>query len=215
MSPPPSAISEQNVFLNVPFDPRYQSLFIALILGLTALGRQPRCVLEVPSSGQNRLDRIYGLLAGCENSIHDLSWVSLSGRFRLPRFNMPFELGMAFALTRQKSHRFFVLERQAFRLQISLSDLNGLDPHIHGGTQAGILRCVLDCFGTPHGSPSFSLLQTLASRLNRVVSTLLREQGFQTAFHPHIFRQIVRAASELAQAEGLISWNPAASKVPE
>lgn len=200
-----SAVSERNVFLNVPFDPRYQPLFTAIIAGLTALGRNPRCVLEVPSAGENRLDRIYSLIASCESSIHDLSWVSLSGRFRLPRFNMPFELGIAFALSRQRSHKFFVLERQAYRLQVSLSDLNGLDPHVHGGTQAGVLRCLLDCFGTPAGAPPFPLLQTLAARLSRVVSKLQREHGFPTLFHPYMFRQMVDAASDLAQAEDLIA----------
>jgi hypothetical protein len=41
-------------------------------------------------------------------------------------------------------------------------------------------------------------------RLNRVVSQFQREQGFQTPFQPHMFRQIGQAAGELAQAEGLI-----------
>ena len=201
---PSSGVIEKNVFLNVPFDRRYQPLLLAIVAGLTALGREPHCVLEVPSAGQSRLDRIYGLLSSCESSVNDLSWVSLSGQLRLPRFNMPFELGMAFALARQRSHRLFVLERQAHRLQASLSDLNGLDPHIHGGTQAGVLRCILDCFGTPSGAPPFPLLKTLVTRLNRAVSRLQREQGFQTPFHPYMFRQIVQAAGELAQAERLI-----------
>jgi hypothetical protein len=198
-------VPDQHVFLNVPFDSRYQSLFTALVAGLTALGRKPRCVLEIPSAGQSRLDRIYSLLATCDSSVHDLSWVNLSGRFRLPRFNMPFELGMAFSLSRQQHHRFFVLEQHPYRLQVSLSDLNGLDPHIHGGTQAGILRCILDCFGTPAGAPSFSLLQSLALRLSRVASKLQRDQGFQTLFHPYAFRQIVDAATEFAQREDLIA----------
>ena len=204
MSASPSVAPDQHVFLNVPFDKQYQPLFIALITGLTALGRKPHCVLEVPSAGQSRLDRTYRLLASCESSVHDLSWVGRFGKFQLPRFNMPFELGMAFALAQDRSHKFFVLERQRYRLQVSLSDLNGLDPHIHGGTQAGVLRCLLDCFGTPAGTPPFSLLRTLASRLNRIVSGLQREQGFHTLFHPYAFRQMVDAASGLAKAEGLI-----------
>jgi hypothetical protein len=210
----PADVLEKNVFLNVPFDRQYQPLFLALIAGLTALGREPHCVLEVPSAGQSRLDRIYGLLASCESSVHDLSRVRLSGQFRLPRFNMPFELGMAFALTRNRSHKLFVLERQIYRLQASLSDLNGLDPHIHGGTQTGVLRCILDCFGTPSGSPSFVLLRKLTARLNRVVSELQREQGLRTPFHPYMFRQVVRAAGELAQAEGLIALKSEKGSTP-
>lgn len=144
----------QNVFLNVPFDIRYSSIFTTLIGALTVLGYEPHCVLEVPSGGRNRLDRIYDLIESCGASIHDLSRVTLSGPLRVPRFNMPFELGVAYALTRKQPHQFFVFEAQAYRLQASLSDLNGHDPHIHGGTQDGVLRCVLDCFafGTPTGA---------------------------------------------------------------
>jgi hypothetical protein len=68
-----------SVFLNVPFDPRYQSLFVALIGGLTALGRKPHCVLEVPST-DHRLKRISELMARCQASVHDLSYGGLSGR---------------------------------------------------------------------------------------------------------------------------------------
>jgi len=55
----------KSVFLNVPFDKGYGPLFVALIAGLAGLGRKPRCVLEVPSGGRNRLDRIFGLIASC------------------------------------------------------------------------------------------------------------------------------------------------------
>ena len=205
MSAPSSPIA-QNVFLNVPFDSRYSGLFTALIGGLTALGYEPHCVLEVPSGGQNRLDRIYTLIESCGASIHDLSRVSLSGPFRVPRFNMPFELGIAYALTRKQPHQFFVFEAKDYRLQASLSDLNGHDPHIHEGTQDGILRCLLDCFafGTPTGALPFVVLQSLTRKLNRSVQILQRERGLRSPFHPYLFRQTVQAASELARAEGLI-----------
>ncbi len=204
MSPQPLPV-RQNVFLNVPFDPRYGSLFIALISGLTALGIEPHCVLEVPSDGQNRLERIYGLIASCGASVHDLSRVSLSGPLRVPRFNMPFELGLAYALNRWQPHQFFVFEAREHRLQVSLSDLNGYDPQIHGGTQPGILRCILDCFGPPDGAPSFAVLEALTRKLNRSASQLQREQGLQSPFHPYLFRRTVWAAAELARAEGLIA----------
>lgn len=89
----PAPGSDQGVFLNVPFDKEYSPLFIALIAGLTGLGRKPHCVLEVPSAGRNRLERIFSLMSSCGASIHDLSRVTPSGDLHLPRFNMPFELG--------------------------------------------------------------------------------------------------------------------------
>jgi hypothetical protein len=196
---------EQSVFLNVPFDTRYSGLFTTLVGGLTAVGLEPHCVLEIPSGGRNRLDRIYGLIESCAVSIHDLSRVTLSGSLRVPRFNMPFELGIAYTLTRHQPHQFFVFEAKDHRLQASLSDLNGHDPHIHGGTQDGILRCILDCFGPFTGTPSFSALKTVTRRLNRSVQKLQREQGFQNPFHPYLFRQMIRVAVELAQTEGLLA----------
>ena len=207
---PALAQDPQSVFLNVPFDRRYTPLFAALISSLTALGRKPRCVLEVPSSGQNRLDRILELIASCGASVHDLSRVSLSRSPRVPRFNMPFELGMTYALARlsDRGHSLFVLEERSYRLQTSLSDLNGHDPHIHNGTQIGMLRCMLDCFGTQEGQPPLATLRKLARRLTFSAKELMIEQGIADPFHPHLFRQIVNVSSELARAEGEILRQP-------
>jgi len=168
------------------------------------LGFDPHCVLEVPSDGQNRLDRIYGLIESCGASIHDLSRVSRSGLLRVPRFNMPFELGLAYAIARRQSHSFFVLEERSHRLQASLSDLNGHDPHIHEGTQDGILRCVLDCFGTQSRQPTFATLKFLTRKLSRAVAALEHDQGVLHPFYPYIFRQAVAAAVRLAHEEGVI-----------
>ena|SRR5436305_4130683 len=198
------ALNEQSVFLNVPFDPEYSSLFIALIAGLTALGRRPRCVLEVPSDGRNRLERIFSLIAGCGSSIHDLSRVTLSGDLNVPRFNMPFELGMACALGQLRPHSFFILEEKPLRLQASLSDLNGHDPHIHGGDPSGVLRCVLDCFGTPLYAPPLSSLESLNRRLTTTANKLQKDHRTDRPFHPFLFRQLAGAATQSARARGLI-----------
>ncbi|MFY9823021.1 MAG: hypothetical protein WAM82_16685 [Thermoanaerobaculia bacterium] len=191
------------MFLNVPFDERYGPLLIALLAGLTALGRDPHCVLEVPSGGRNRLDRIYDLIASCRASIHDLSRISVSGPMRVPRFNMPFELGLAFAIAKRQNHNFFVLEAKTHRLQATLSDLNGHDPYIHGETQDGVLRCILGCFGTP-SQPTLPTLRSLTRKLGRAVFKLEREHGVRHPFHPYFFRQVVNAAVQLARAEGVI-----------
>jgi hypothetical protein len=194
------------VFLNVPFDKGYRPLFLALIAGLAALGCEPHCVLEIPSGGQNRLDRIYGLIETCGASVHDLSRVFLSGPFRVPRFNMPFELGLAYSIARRQAHGFFVLEERPHRLQASLSDFNGHDPHIHEGTQDGILCCLLDCFGLQgRPQPTFATLRSMTRKLSRAVAALESAQGLDHPFHPYVFRQAVSAAVQLARAEGLIA----------
>jgi len=38
----------RDVYLNVPFDKAYERQFVALIAALVAIGRTPRCVLELP-----------------------------------------------------------------------------------------------------------------------------------------------------------------------
>lgn len=143
-------------------------------------------------------------MESCDASIHDLSRITLSGPQGVPRFNMPFELGVAYALAQKASHDFFVLEEKPFRLQASLSDLNGHDPHIHDSTPSGALRCVLDCFGTPSGVPSMPALESLARQLSKLALKLQREVGVTDPFHPYVFRRIVTAGIEIARHRNLI-----------
>lgn len=193
-----SRIDPQSVFLNVPFDRRYSPLFVAQISGLTALGLIPRCVLEIPSGGRNRLQRIYGLLSGCGASIHDLSRVSVSSAARVPRFNMPFELGIAYGLAQTTAHRFFVFEQEPYRLQVSLSDLNGHDPLIHGGTQKGVLRALLDGFSDSRAStPSLQHLAERTRNLVRLEKKFERDHEVDSPFSPNLFRLLVEAALTL------------------
>src|SRR5271157_2636986 len=87
-----------NVFLNIPYDPGFESLYLAFIAGLCGFGLIPRAVLQIPGS-KRRLDRILSLIRRCKISFHDLSRVELDrNRPPTPRFNMPFELGLAVAL---------------------------------------------------------------------------------------------------------------------
>ena len=160
--------------------------------------------VEVESGGRNRLDRLFGLMATCGASIHDLSRVTLSGDLKVPRFNMPFELGITYALSQLRPHSFFIFEEKAFRLQASLSDLNGHDPHVHDSTPTGIFRCLLACVGTPSGAQSMARLEALTRQLARSASKLQREMGIAVPFHPYIFRQIVAAAIRIARHRNLI-----------
>lgn len=158
----------QDVFLNVPFDKEYEPLFVALIVSIVALRRKPHCVLEIPDHGQGRLARIIRLMTKCSVSLHDLSRVSDP-----LRFNMPFELGLAVALARvTRRHKFALLEAKRFRLQKTLSDINGVDPAIHGNTPAGIISCVLAHLGKPSGNPTVSEVLSLHQKLWKAVPAL-------------------------------------------
>jgi len=140
--------STTDVFINIPFDSRHEYLYLAIITGLVGSGLNPRCVVEIPS-GDNRLKRIFNLIKSCPYSIHDLSAVGLSRKpFRVPRFNMLFELGLAVALnlSSEGRHRFRILDAVRHRAEQSLSDLKGYDAYVHNGSAEGVLDAILDMF---------------------------------------------------------------------
>src|ERR1051326_8248939 len=88
--------ARRHVFINVPFDAKHERIYLALIAGLVSFGLTPRSVLQIPANA-DRLRRLHDVISACAFSLHDCSRVQLSraGGFRVPRFNMPFELGMA------------------------------------------------------------------------------------------------------------------------
>src|ERR1700691_540592 len=132
----------ESVFLNVPYDAKFETLLLAYIVGISAFVFTPRATLEIPF-GQRRLDRILSLIRQSRYSIHDLSRVQLDRTApRTPRFNMPFELGLTVAMERSGTpdHSWIVCETVPHRIKKSLSDLDGTDAYIHGGTVAGGIR---------------------------------------------------------------------------
>ena len=191
--PKQPAISPSDVFINVPFDPPHERLFLALIAGLVALGLNPRCVLEVPPS-TDRLRRLYKLVRACPFSIHDLSRVQLSaGPFRVPRFNMPFELGLAAAIAFEDgaNHQWRALECVPFRLNQSLSDIGGYDHSVHSGTVEGTMEVLLDIFGNAKRLP--------LSDLGDLMWTYRRVREFRgtirsNVYRANAFRKVVVAA---------------------
>ena len=54
----------------------------------------PRCALEVDDAGQFRIDKILAMVRGCRLGVQDISRTELDTVYQLPRFNMPFELGV-------------------------------------------------------------------------------------------------------------------------
>jgi len=195
--------SARDVFCNFPFDAGYEPLYLALVAALVCTGQTPRTLLELPPSA-DRLDRLLGLIASCPYSLHDLSRVQLSrGAFRVPRFNMPFELGLAVGLAQQapSRHQFRLLEARAYRVQHSLSDLNGYDPYIHHGTAAGMYEAICDVFTDfrPFPVPRARGFSNVYRALGR-----FRREQFRsgTAYSSDRFKQLVVAAREYSRMFG-------------
>ena len=82
----------QGVFINCPFDPEYRPIFEAVVFAVHRCGFVARCALEDGDSDVVRIAKILRMIRDCALGIHDLSRVDAQGK--LPRFNMPFELGL-------------------------------------------------------------------------------------------------------------------------
>lgn len=189
----------QSVFLNVPYDAGYQPLFVTLVTTLVCLGQKPRCVLEIPEMGQGRLDRIFRMLGSCRLSVHDLSRTGPP-----PRYNMPFELGLACALALSgEDHQVVVLDAKPYQLDKNLSDYKGRDPLIHHGRCDDLITCLLDLFETPE-EPLPGDLRQSAKILRRSAREIARKYRTDLIFRAAAFRALVVAAAAHAVERGYI-----------
>jgi hypothetical protein len=189
-----------DVFLNIPYDQKSERLYLAYIAGLCAFGLVPRAALEIPRH-TGRLSHILALLGACPFALHDLSRVELDRRPPCtPRFNMPFELGLSVALRSlgPRKHVWFVLEAKDHRLAKSLSDLNGIHPHIHHGKAAGIFRVLANIFVRRDRRPTVQQMNRVYRDLTGNLSEILRSSGAQSSFGPRVFRDLCVVASESA-----------------
>jgi hypothetical protein len=82
------------------------------------------------------------------------------GALRLPRFNMPFEAGMAYvmhaSMDASNTHELLVLEAKAYRYQASISDLAGLDPKAHHNDPLKAIAAVRSFLAQHNPGKSFS-----------------------------------------------------------
>jgi hypothetical protein len=129
---------EKSVFVNCPFDAEYKSLRDALLFAVHDCGFVPRCALDVEDSGGTRVSKILEMIGECQYGIHDISRTETNEVHgeQLPRFNMPYELGLFVGATqygtkKQKAKRCLVLDRQRHRYQAFISDIAGQDIQAH------------------------------------------------------------------------------------
>ena len=191
-----------SVFLNVPYDARFSAQFLAYLCGICAFGLVPRVTLEI-QGGTRRLDRIVELIESCRYSIHDLSWVVVDATPPpTPRFNMPFELGLCVLHTMRSDaeHTWFIFESMAWRIQKSLSDLNGTDPYIHEDTIEGVFRELAKAFVRTGRQPSVKQMQFLYDHLTINLPRILTDAAATDPFNARAFSDIVVFTSALAQS---------------
>jgi hypothetical protein len=127
---------EISVFINCPFDSAYTRLFNSVVFTTIYCGFRARCSLEIDDGSQIRIEKILKIIEECRFGIHDLSRTQLDKSHKLPRFNMPLELGMFLGAKRygigiQKRKQCLILDRDSYRYQKFISDIAGQDIQSH------------------------------------------------------------------------------------
>ena len=120
--------------------------------------------------------------------------------FRVPRFNMPFELGLAVGIAiadERQRYKWRTLEQKPHRIAASLSDISGYDTAIHHGTVRGTLEALLDIFDRVPSPPLGELDDLLWAyrRLRAFRGTLGAD-----VFRPRAFARLVGAAKVIVDA---------------
>ena len=129
-------ISRPGVFINCPFDAEYEKSFQAIVFAIWACGFKARCALEISDAAETRITKIERIIGDCRYGIHDISRTQLDEASQLPRFNMPLELGMFLGAKRfgdveQRKKKALIFDSQAYRYQMFISDLAGMDIIAH------------------------------------------------------------------------------------
>lgn len=174
----------KQVFLNVPFDLQFTKLLDGLVFAVQACGLRPRCALEAESATQGRLEKIFDLIAECDYGIHDLSRTTLDRHHRLPRFNMPLELGIFLGAQKFGGPAFndkkcLILERDEHRYDVFCSDLSGRDISAHGNRADRAVRAVQTWLESyKRGIPSAHQLASLYLEFRRDVDNWARREGY-------------------------------------
>ena len=197
-------LAPSDVFINLPFDSDYEPLFLAMIAGLISLGLNPRSVVQI-SGSKDRLRRLVEIIQECPFSVHDLSRVQRSGKgpFRVPRFNMPFELGLAAAVSITASgaiRQWRVIEGVRHRVGHSCSDVDGYNAEIHGGTVRGMFESLSNIFPDPPKAPLTDIIDMfwVYRRLRRFRKRLPRN-----IFAASPFKRLVLTAVALVEERKL------------
>lgn len=142
-----SVTAKDSVFINCPFTDDYRQIFHSIVFSVLACGFRPRTALEAGDGGDIRLDKIVRLIKESHYSIHDLSCVQLDKDNNLPRFNMPFELGLVIGCKKVAGVQYaarpiLIMEHAAYTSQKCLSDIAGQDLKAHGESPARVINIV-------------------------------------------------------------------------
>ena len=190
-------VPNRQVFINCPFDESYHPFIEAATFTILACGYTPRCALEFGDTGYDRLSRIGDLIDQCDFSLHDISLTELDPASGLPRFNMPFELGIAWGRKRRKTNRkLLVIDRALHQYERSISDLKALDPVSHDGDPLEMVAQVRNWLSShqtiPLNGPNH--MKDWHQRFQKDLSHICAESGFDRTRIAETFKDLVYCA---------------------
>ncbi|WP_346236436.1 hypothetical protein ABDK00_015505 [Niabella insulamsoli] len=143
---------ENNVFINCPFDDDFMELLRPLLFCLVYFDFEPK-IAQTESSANIRINQIKQHIRNSKFSIHDLSRSKPLKKNDLPRFNMPYELGLdigcaEFGLKKYSFKKILILEAERYHYQKVLSDIAGQDIENHENDPSTLIRKVRNWFST-------------------------------------------------------------------
>lgn len=169
--------SAPQAFINLPYARSYERVYLAFIAGLAGYGLVPTAAVYDPSS-RFQLERIIDLIAASDYSFHDLSFMGHDRTLpRTPRFNMPFELGIAVtaAKFRNNKHKWFVFDTQPHRVHKACSDLGGVNVRIHDKSAESVLRGLMNALSRESRKPSYQNLMDIYAAVAKLARTIKRD----------------------------------------
>jgi hypothetical protein len=114
---------------------------------------------------------------------------------------MPFELGISVEIARRRKppHQWFVFEAQRYRLQRSLSDLDGTDPHIHDDQPRRVLIELSNALVRARRQPQLADLERTYRFVSAGAGPIKRAYG--TLFGARPFKDLVLLATDYVDRE--------------
>ena len=172
------AAYSDSIFINCPFDKVYEPLLQCIVFTIYRCGFVPRSALEEDDSSDIRIEKIVRLINKCKFGIHDISRTELDDTHRLPRFNMPFELGIFWGAKKfgnkvNKEKIALILDKEKFRYQKYFSDLNGVDIKAHDNQPDSMIQAVRNWIHTTSGRTTIPFFETIRSDYNDFVDLRL------------------------------------------
>jgi hypothetical protein len=167
----------------------------------------------VRDTGEIRIEKILRLVRESKFGIHDISRTTLDPATRLPRFNMPLELGLflgarEFGDRRQREKVTLVLERDKYSYLKFCSDISGQDPEAHNGEPFEAVTIVRNWLRThsDFGMPSAEQTLRRFTRFRRQLPAMCHrpdnENGFAFKFLERLHEALHVDGAKLMERNG-------------